>query len=159
MAISMAFFDSLWSTYYKRSMTFTKVTSLLVSLQHKLFYVLLAFGRFNLYANAYGFLIRTAFDPRKARGGRWSWWLEVVGVIFFWCWFGALLRGCGSWSKALTYLLVSHVITSPLHVQACLLCISLYPLFADASRHRSCSHISPCPPMTLDRSSHSPIAN
>ncbi|KAH0838255.1 fatty acid desaturase-domain-containing protein [Lanmaoa asiatica] len=57
------------------------------------------------------------FDTRKARGGRWSWWLEVIGVAFFWCWFGALLKGCGSWTNAFIYLIVSHVVTSPLHVQ------------------------------------------
>ncbi|KAI6162133.1 fatty acid desaturase-domain-containing protein [Pisolithus thermaeus] len=117
MAISTAFFNSLWSTYYKRTMTFDRFSAFLISLQHKLFYVLLAFGRFNLYVNAYGFLLRTAFDHRKAKGGRWSWWLEVVGVVFFWCWFGALLRGCGSWKMALTYLFTSHLATSPLHLQ------------------------------------------
>ncbi|KAH7929316.1 fatty acid/sphingolipid desaturase [Leucogyrophana mollusca] len=117
LAISTAFFNSLWSTYYKRTMTFNRFSAFLVSMQHKLFYILLGFGRFNLYANAYGYLFRKAFDHRKARGGRWSWWLEVIGVVFFWCWFGALLKGCGSWGRALTYLLVSHVVTSPLHVQ------------------------------------------
>ncbi|KIK28406.1 hypothetical protein PISMIDRAFT_580801 [Pisolithus microcarpus 441] len=117
MAISTAFFHSLWSTYYKRTMTFDRFSAFLVSLQHKLFYVLLAFGRFNLYVNAYSFLLRKTFDHRKARGGRWSWWLEVVGVLFFWCWFGALLRGCGSWKMALAYLFTSHLVTSPLHVQ------------------------------------------
>ncbi|KAF8445875.1 fatty acid desaturase-domain-containing protein [Boletus edulis BED1] len=117
LAISTAFFNSLWSSYYKRTMLFDRFSAVLVSLQHKLFYVVLAFGRFNLYTNAYAFLIRKAFDTRKARGGRWSWWLEVIGVAFFWCWFGALLKGCGSWTNALTYLVVSHVVTSPLHLQ------------------------------------------
>ncbi|KIJ21813.1 hypothetical protein PAXINDRAFT_173862 [Paxillus involutus ATCC 200175] len=117
LAISTAFFSSLWSSYYKRTMVFNRLTAFFVSLQHNLFYILLGFGRFNLYANAYGFLIRKAFDTRKARGGRWSWWLEIIGVAFFWCWFGAVLKGCGSWGNALIYLVVSHVVTSPLHVQ------------------------------------------
>ncbi|KAG9314310.1 fatty acid desaturase-domain-containing protein [Chiua virens] len=117
LAISTAFFKSLWSSYYKRTMLFDRFTAVLISFQHKLFYILLAFGRFNLYANAYSFLFRTAFDTPKARGGRWSWWLEVIGVTFFWCWFGAVLKGSGSWSNALIYLVVSHVVTSPLHLQ------------------------------------------
>lgn len=100
-------------------MVFNRFSAFLISFQHKLFYILLGLGRFNLYANAYGFLWRKAFDHRRAKGGRWSWWLEVIGILFFWCWFGAVLKGCGSWSKAITYLLVSHVVTSPLHVQAC----------------------------------------
>ncbi|KAG2072578.1 fatty acid/sphingolipid desaturase [Suillus decipiens] len=117
LAISTAFFNSLWSSYYKRTMVFNRFSAFLISCQHKLFYILLGFGRFNLYANAYGFLWRKAFDHRRAKGGRWSWWLEVIGVLFFWCWFGAVLKGCGSWSRAITYLIVSHVTTSPLHVQ------------------------------------------
>ncbi|KAG6331991.1 hypothetical protein ID866_7094 [Astraeus odoratus] len=117
LAISTAFFSSLWSTYYKRTMTFDRFSAFMVSLQHKIFYIVLAFGRFNLYANAYSFLIRKAFDHPKARGGKWSWWLEVIGIGFFWCWFGILLKGCGSWQMALAYLIVSHVVTSPLHVQ------------------------------------------
>ncbi|EGN97804.1 hypothetical protein SERLA73DRAFT_55783 [Serpula lacrymans var. lacrymans S7.3] len=117
LAISTAFFNSLWSSYHKRIMTFNRFTAFIVSLQHKLFYVLLGFGRFNLYALAYGFLFRKAFDHKRAKGGRWSWWLEIIGLLFFWTWFGAVLIGCGSWSKALTYLLVSHVVTTPLHVQ------------------------------------------
>ncbi|EGO23478.1 hypothetical protein SERLADRAFT_415965 [Serpula lacrymans var. lacrymans S7.9] len=103
LAISTAFFNSLWSSYYKRIMTFNRFTAFVVSLQHKLFYVILGFGRFNLYVLAYGFLFRRAFGHKRAKGGRWSWWLEIIG--------------CGSWSKALIYLLVSHFVTAPLHVQ------------------------------------------
>ena len=100
-------------------MTFDRISAFFISIQHKLFYIVMAFGRFNLYANSYNFLFRAVFDAPRARGGRWAWWLEVVGLIFFWCWFGFVLRGCGSWGKALGYLLVSHATTSPLHVQVC----------------------------------------
>ncbi|KAL9715877.1 hypothetical protein Ac2012v2_000320 [Leucoagaricus gongylophorus] len=77
----------------------------------------MAFARFNLYALSYRFLLKKAFDKTRARGGRWAFSLEIAGILFFWCWFGSLLYGCGSWIKALVYLLVSHVVTSPLHVQ------------------------------------------
>jgi sphingolipid 8-(E)-desaturase len=116
-AISPAFFHSLWSSYYKRIMSFDHFASFVISLQHKLFYIVMAFARFNLYANSYSFLFRKAFDTRRARGGRWAWRLEIIGLVFFWSWYGALLVGCGSWTKALCYLVVSHVVTSPLHVQ------------------------------------------
>jgi len=116
-AISPIFLQSLWSSYYKRVMTFDRFAAFFISIQHRMFYIIMAFARFNLYANSYGFLFKKAFDTRRARGGRWSWWLEIVGIVFFWCWFGAVLKGCGSWGKALSYLLVSHAVTSPLHVQ------------------------------------------
>jgi len=77
----------------------------------------MAFARFNLYANSYSFLYKKAFDSRRAKGGRWAWQLEIVGLIFFWCWFGRVLYGCGSGRMALAYLLISHAVTSPLHVQ------------------------------------------
>lgn len=116
-AISPVFFSSLWSSYYKRIMHFDRFAKVVIAIQHKLFYLVMAFARFNLYANSYGFLWKKAFDTKRARGGRWAFWLEIVGLLFFWSWFGTLLYGCGSWQKALAYLLVSHAVTSPLHVQ------------------------------------------
>jgi len=98
-------------------MLFDRFANLFISIQHKLFYVIMAFARFNLYANSYSFLFRKAFDTRRAKGAGWSWGLEVVGLVFFWWWFGRLLWGCGSWQMALAYLLISHAVTSPLHLQ------------------------------------------
>jgi len=77
----------------------------------------MAFARFNLYANSYRYLYLQAWDTKRARGGRWAWWLEVVGLVFFWTWFGRVLYGCPSWQISLAYLLVSHIVTSPLHIQ------------------------------------------
>src|ERR1700683_3788830 len=79
----------------------------------------MAFGLFQLYANSYGFLMRNAFETKRARGGRWAWGLEVLCVVMFWVWFGKVLIGCGSWKMAFVYLIVSHAVTSPLHVQVC----------------------------------------
>lgn len=119
-AISPVFLSSLFSSYYKRTMAYDWAARYLIPLQHKLFYIVMAFGRFNLYANSYSFLINKAFDTKRARGAGWSWALEVSGIVFFWAWFGSVLIGCGTWPKALAYLIVSHVVTSPLHVQVCL---------------------------------------
>ncbi|TFK77162.1 delta 8-sphingolipid desaturase [Pluteus cervinus] len=116
-AISTTFFSSLWSSYYKRIMPFDRFSKFLISFQHKLFYIIMMFGRFNLYANSYTFLYQKAWDSKRARGGRWAWWLEILAVGLFWTWYTYVLYGCGSWPKAIVYLLVSHAITSPLHVQ------------------------------------------
>lgn len=98
-------------------MPFDEFSKLVVSVQHKLFYVVLAFARFNLYRLSYVHLFQHAGDTKRIRGGRWAWWLEVTGLVCFWFWFGQVLIGCGSWKRALIYLLVSHVTTAPLHVQ------------------------------------------
>ena len=98
-------------------MHFDRFAKFFIAVQHKLFYVVMAFARFNLYANSYTFLYQKAWDTKRAKGGYWAWRLEIMGLIFFWSWFGRVLYGCGSWQRALAYLLVSHVVTSPLHVQ------------------------------------------
>jgi delta8-fatty-acid desaturase len=107
----------MWSSFYQRTMEFDAFARVVLAVQHKLFYIVMAFARFNLYANSYSYLYRKAWDTKRARGGRWAWWLEIFGLVFFWSWFGRVLYGCPSWKISLAYFLVSHVVTSPLHVQ------------------------------------------
>ncbi|KAJ7225577.1 delta 8-sphingoloid desaturase protein [Mycena pura] len=117
MAISPVFFNSLWSSYYKRTLRFDRFAQFFVRHQHRVFYIVLALARFNLYANSYPFLVRKAFDTKRARGGRWAWALEVAGIIFYWYWYTRVLAGCGSWKAGLAYFLVSHIAAAPVHVQ------------------------------------------
>ncbi|KAJ7601218.1 delta 8-sphingoloid desaturase protein [Mycena floridula] len=116
-AISPSFFSNIYSTYYKRVLSFDAFSRFFISMQHKLFYIVLSLGRLNLYFRSYTYLFSKAFDTRRARGARWAWPLEIAGIMCFWIWFSAVLRGCGTWQKALLYILVSHAATSPLHVQ------------------------------------------
>ena len=100
-------------------MTFDIFGKLFVSVQHKLFYVVMSLARFNLCVNSYSYLAKTAFQkPRAlAHGGRWWWWTEIAALGLFFCWYGAVLKGCGSWSNILLFVLISNVVPSPLHVQ------------------------------------------
>ena len=116
-AICPHFLTSLYSSYYKRILAFDGAARLFLSVQHKLFYVVMALARFNLYGNSYVYLAKTALQAPRVNGGKWIWWLEVIGIAFFWTWYAILLKGLGSWQKAVIYLLVSHVVTSPIHVQ------------------------------------------
>ncbi|PCH33716.1 fatty acid/sphingolipid desaturase [Wolfiporia cocos MD-104 SS10] len=116
-AISPVFFKSLWSSYYKRVLVFDWFAKQLLPYQHKLFYIVLSLARFNLYALSYGFLAKTAFQPKRANGGRWWWWTEVFCLGLYYTWYSAVLRGCGSWGNIIAYLLVSHIAASPVHVQ------------------------------------------
>ena len=155
-AISPVFFSNVYSTYYKRYLPFDFASRMFVSLQHKLFYIVMLFARLNLYRLSYDYLVRAAQDTTKARGGKWAWRMEVLGVLGFWCWFGAVLYGCGSWSKALIYVLISHVTTSPLHVQVCPF------LFAEhgfLTMRRSFCHISQCQRKIWDQENPSFIDN
>lgn len=79
-------------------------------LRHKVYYVVLSLARFNLYALSYGYL------ATKMPRNRWF-AFEAAGLVFFWTWFGSLLRGLDGWKMRVAYLLVSHIVTSPVHVQ------------------------------------------
>ncbi|TFY82341.1 hypothetical protein EWM64_g1684 [Hericium alpestre] len=116
-AITPAFFKSLYSSYYKREMTFDRFSHYMIAVQHRLFYVIISLARFNLYRLSYEHLFRMRNEPIKAKGGRWAYWLEIAGLVFWWYWYTGVLRGCGSWQKGLMYLLVSNMVPSPLHVQ------------------------------------------
>ncbi|KAJ9122485.1 hypothetical protein QFC22_001913 [Naganishia vaughanmartiniae] len=109
-AISTRFFGSLWSTYYKRVMAFDGFSRVMIGLQDKIYYVVLSLARFNLYANSYGFL------ALKMPRNRWF-CFEMAGLAFFWTWFGLVLKGLPSNKMRVMYLLVSHIVTSPVHVQ------------------------------------------
>ena len=42
---------------------------------------------------------------------------ELAGLAFFWTWFSMLLKGLPNSKTRVMYLLVSHIVTSPVHVQ------------------------------------------
>lgn len=99
-------------------MHFDAFARFVIPVQHYTFYVVMALARFNLYFLSYSFLAKHAFSPKRAVSGRWWWWTEIVCLCMFFGWYGAVLRGCGSWKNALAFLLVSNIVPSPLHVQA-----------------------------------------
>ena len=87
------------------------VARFLLPYQHKLFFVIMSVARFNLYALSYSFLLL------RARRDKWF-YIESLGLVCFWYWFLVhVLALIPTWSLRIAYLLVSHIITSPLHVQ------------------------------------------
>ncbi|WFD23497.1 sphingolipid 8-(E)-desaturase [Malassezia equina] len=103
--------QGLWSSYYRRVMPFDAAARFLLRHQHKLYFAIMAVARFNLYALSYSFLFL------RARRDRWF-YLEACGLVVFWySLVRYVLAPLPSWPLRLAYLLVSHVVTSPLHVQ------------------------------------------
>lgn len=107
-AVSTRFFQNLYSTYYQQTMRFDKFAEILVSMQHYLYYPLLLFGRFNLYANSWNYLLSPKVPYRKQ---------EIIGMIFFWSWFSLLLSFMPSYFMMLCYIFLSHAFTFILHAQ------------------------------------------
>lgn len=117
-AISHRFFTSLRSTYYDGDMTFDAAARFLIKYQHYLYYPILLMGRFNLYVLTWSYLLSPTQAPRKGP----AWWhryLEMAGQVFFWYWFGyqTMYLRIPTWSSRITFLLISHMVTAPLHVQ------------------------------------------
>ncbi|CAZ83712.1 unnamed protein product [Tuber melanosporum] len=116
-AVSHRLFSSLYSTYYDRVMQFDAVARALVKFQNYLYYPILCFGRFNLYRLSWEYLI-LGLGPRKGIAA-YQRWLEITGMAVFWYWFGyqLLYRSIPTnWDRFL-FVMISHAVTMPLHVQ------------------------------------------
>ncbi|OAA73779.1 Fatty acid/sphingolipid desaturase [Cordyceps fumosorosea ARSEF 2679] len=116
-AISHRLLGSLRSTYYDRVMTYDAAAKILLRIQAWTYYPFLALGRFNLYVLSWQFLL-TGRGPKKGISA-WHRWVELAGHLFFWYWFGYLMVYKSipdGWSR-FTFVMVSHIASSPLHVQ------------------------------------------
>ena len=116
-AISHRFLYSLKSTYYERIMTYDAVAKALLPYQSYLYYFILLFGRFNLYFLSLEHLI-FGLGPKKGPAA-WHRYLEIVGQIFFWYWFGygVVYKTIPTSSQRWLFVLISHMVTMPVHAQ------------------------------------------
>jgi delta8-fatty-acid desaturase len=116
-AISHRFLESLTSSFYERVMTYDTFAQFLLPYQAYLYYPILAMGRFNLYFLSWEYLIR-GLGPKKGPAW-WHRWLEITGQVFFWYWFGygILYKTIPTNSARFAFVMVSHMVTMPLHAQ------------------------------------------
>ena len=116
-AISHRFFESLRSTYYERIMAYDKMAKVVVRYQHYLYYPMLTLGRFNLYRLSWEYLL-LGLGPQKGPAW-WHRWFELAGQLFFWSWFGygIVYKSIPTMWGRILFVMVSHMITGPLHVQ------------------------------------------
>lgn len=116
-AITHRFFESLTSTYYERVMEYDAFAKFLVRFQNYTYYPIMLFARFNLYRLGWTYIL-LGQGPKKGP----AWWhryFELVGQVFFWTWYGygvVYKTVPGGWNRFL-FVLISHALTSPLHVQ------------------------------------------
>ncbi|OAA49530.1 Fatty acid/sphingolipid desaturase [Metarhizium rileyi] len=116
-AVTHRLLGSLRSTYYDRVMEYDAVAEFMLKIQAWTYYPLLALGRFNLYRLSWDYLIARR-GPRRGPGA-WHWYLEIAGQLFFWAWFGygILCKTLPDGWTRLMFIMVSHITSSPLHVQ------------------------------------------
>ncbi|KAJ3306796.1 hypothetical protein HDV03_003833 [Kappamyces sp. JEL0829] len=108
-AVTARFTKSLYSTFHKRVLHFDKFAAYFVPLQAKLYYIVLAFGRFNLYVQSWNHVLTHEFVPYRS--------LEIGCMLGFWLWFGLMLSYLPTGWHVFGFILVSHVITLILHLQ------------------------------------------
>ncbi|KAG5983891.1 hypothetical protein E4U55_006876 [Claviceps digitariae] len=116
-AVSHRFLGNLRSSYYDRFMEYDAIAKIMLRIQPWTYYPLLALGRFNLYRLSWDYLIARR-GPRRGPGA-WHWYLELAGQFCFWLWFGygiLYLMLPNHWTR-LVFVVVSHLTSSPLHVQ------------------------------------------
>ncbi|CDZ96349.1 delta 8-sphingolipid desaturase [Phaffia rhodozyma] len=116
-AISPIFFDSIFSTYYNARKPLDKFAQFVIPFQHKTYYVVLLLARFNLYVLSYAWLAKCALGAGGRKKERWF-NFEVMGLIIFWAWFGyGVLGSLDGKGERTLFLLISHVMAAPVHVQ------------------------------------------
>ncbi|KAJ2709557.1 hypothetical protein H4R19_004192, partial [Coemansia spiralis] len=131
LAISTRFFESRYSTYYRRVMEFDAAARLLVSLQDKLYYVVMCFGRYNLYVLSWQYLLTSSFAPYR--------FLEMGCIGVFCAWFGWLIAHIPTWPYLALYLFVAHSISAVLHVQITLSHFAMSTESPDPARECFCA--------------------
>ncbi|KAK9472624.1 fatty acid desaturase-domain-containing protein [Dipodascopsis tothii] len=116
-AVSARGLGGLYSTFYERFLAYDLVARLSIRFQNFTYYPILCFGRFNLYFLSWDHILR-GLGPRKGAGA-WIRHYEAAGLAFFWFWYGyvVLWRCMPDMTTRLAYLLVSNIVTMPVHVQ------------------------------------------
>ncbi|KAI9675785.1 MAG: hypothetical protein M1829_003210 [Trizodia sp. TS-e1964] len=117
LATSPSFFKSIHSSYYDFTFVWDKAADFAVSFQHYTYYPIMCIARFNLYLLSWLFL----FSNKAPRLGAASWTrpTELVLMIGYWYMFGYCLlwKSIPTWTLRVLFVLVSHIITMPLHIQ------------------------------------------
>lgn len=116
-AVTHRFLHSLTSTYYERFMEYDAVAKVLVRIQHYTYYPIMAVARFNLYRLSWEYLLGNR-APKKGP----AWWFryfEMCGVCFFLTWYayGVVYKSMPDNATRFWFVLLSHALTSPLHIQ------------------------------------------
>ncbi|KAI8057284.1 delta-6 fatty acid desaturase [Syncephalis plumigaleata] len=108
-ALSEDYFGSVYSSYHNKTLQWNRVWRAFARIQHYLYYIILAFGRFNLFVQGW---LHLALEPNTYRRNT-----EVVLQCCYWVWYYYFLSCLPDTTTRLLHVLVSFVGTSILHVQ------------------------------------------
>ncbi|KAF4983842.1 hypothetical protein FZEAL_848 [Fusarium zealandicum] len=118
-ATCYSFFKSLHSTYYDFTFVWDAVADFLVPFQAYTYYPIMGVARFNLYLLSW---LHVLSSKSSSLGKSRAWWIRPAEISFmacYWFLFGYCLvwRTLPTWTIRVIFVLVSHIVTMPLHVQ------------------------------------------
>ncbi|KAK1751382.1 fatty acid desaturase-domain-containing protein [Echria macrotheca] len=119
-ATTPTFFRSINSTYYGDFIfAWDAVANFMVPYQKYTYYPIMGIARFNLYLLSW---LHVLSAKSSSLGNTKAWWIRPVEITFmscYWYIFGYLLlwRTLPTWGVRVAFVLVSHIVTMPLHVQ------------------------------------------
>ncbi|CAF0780453.1 unnamed protein product [Rotaria sordida] len=108
-AVTTRFFQSIYSTYHKRILSYTWLASCIIQFQHLTYYLIMCFARFNLQIQSYIYLYKYTNAPYR--------YIEILSIVIYWFWFIFLLSLIPTYTQCFIYLFLCYMVTMPLHVQ------------------------------------------
>lgn len=116
-ATSPSFFRSVHSSYYNFTYHWDAFANIAIKYQRYNYYPVMCIARFNLYLLSWLHLL----SSRSTNIGSAAWTrpVEIAGMLCYWFLFGYCLLWLSipTWTLRVAFVLVSHIITMPLHVQ------------------------------------------
>jgi len=107
----------IYSTFLECYLPFGNSAHFLVKFQHLLYYPVMAFARFNLYAQS--MLHATATGPYRSSSNEVFFRrdLQFLTLVGFWTWLIILTMQLPTWTSRIAFFIFSHNIAGILHVQ------------------------------------------
>lgn len=105
----------LFSTYAMQYLPLDSAAHLLVRYQHYIYYPLMAFARFNLYAQSWCHSLSLSYYTKTELV--WNRPLQIAALTGFWTWLLALTMSLPTWQSRILFFLPAHMVAGVLHVQ------------------------------------------
>mmetsp|Transcript_20635 Transcript_20635/g.25518 ORF Transcript_20635/g.25518 Transcript_20635/m.25518 type:complete len:482 (+) Transcript_20635:121-1566(+) len=105
----------VFSTWYNAYLHLNSLAHVLVRYQHWLYYPVMAFARFNLYAQS----LTHAFGVGMYDKNEYMWkrGLQVWSLLGFHTWLIALTMSLPTWSSRIVFFMLAHNVAGILHIQ------------------------------------------
>eukprot|EP00591_Stephanopyxis_turris_P003592 CAMPEP_0195522042 /NCGR_PEP_ID=MMETSP0794_2-20130614/19922_1 /TAXON_ID=515487 /ORGANISM="Stephanopyxis turris, Strain CCMP 815" /LENGTH=486 /DNA_ID=CAMNT_0040651721 /DNA_START=54 /DNA_END=1514 /DNA_ORIENTATION=+ len=110
--------NRVFSTWYNQYLALSNLAHALVKFQHFLFYPIMAFARFNLYAQSLLHVLGVGVYDNSEKIYKRN--LQTLSLMGFWAWLITLTLQMDTWKSRIVFFILAHNAAGILHVQICL---------------------------------------